>query len=1030
MENLSLALLNIGNDKRKIFCFCRNEQGKQVIVEDSEFYPFYFEKTSEPNSQYISYDGKPLRKVFVSHPSEVSKNRSSSSYSSDIKFTTNYLINKVDEIVKCPIKHMFLDIEVMSKEMSNPADAKYPISCITIFNSFSKEYKTWYLGEWKNETLMLDNFVSYIKEEAPDLILAWSSSYDYGYLYNRIEKFSERISPVGLSRYGENRDILYPCGISIIDYLRWFKKIHMREASYTLDYIGQKHLGKGKEFGKVDFSVLSDRLRQHNVEDVELLVGLENKYQIIPYFDEIRRLSKCQFEDCYHNSRIVESLIFQEAKKQNVVLPNKPQVDEDEEETTFEGATREAEQCGLFEGIGEFDLSAAYPSMIANFCLDPSNIICQAGDLTKNPYDGTFINGVWFKQNSEAMLPLVVKRMLVLKDRIKKEKDANQNDKYLSIKYDAIKGVVNSIFGVTGLKYFRLFSNQVASSITYLVRDLLMYVKEQVELKGNKVIYWDTDALFINTKKDITEVLNGYIKKWALEKYGKKDISLVFERKGWYTSLFILGSCLHPNTLIVKEDGGVEEIQNLSRGQLFCGNDIQAHYSLKTNKLLKIKTTDGLLVTDENHINLVYKKDRHYYKESSVENDISKNLKVGDYLLSPKYIPHKTLYNFSPEMLAFISMVICDGHLSEYSTECGWHKQKSFEKGKEIFLKAIPFFTTSPSSFLINENERRIRIYGKDFVNFLHFTFDIPIGYKREKTTINSYIFYSSLEAIKSFIDTTLFFEGSIRTTNTKTIQMLSYDFLSRFQLLIKKFGISSTLIENIQSNKRLSFRLKIKTIKRKIRKYDNIEIYLSKILKIEQINKELEVYDYKTQTNMFVANVFLTHNCHYHGYMMGKKDPVIKGIEGKRASSSKFEGGFQLQLLDLIHKKSTKTQIEHWITSEIERFKTLPLEEIAFPAKIGTKVYKNLPIFMRALTNTKRIKKSFNPLKGELFFYLFLNTGKNEVIAFTENDKDFIDKKSIDYDTILKRSILTKVEKIFSAMSWVFKNPLEQTLF
>jgi DNA polymerase I len=718
MENPGLKILNIGNSKRHIYCFCRNEDGKQVIVETDDFYPFYFEKTSEPDSQYTSYDGKPLRKVFVSYPSEVSKNRSSSSYSSDVKFCTNYLIHKIDEIVKCPIKHMFLDIEVMSKEMSNPTDAKYPVSCITIYNSFSKEYKTWYLGEWKNETLMLDNFVSYLKEESFDIWLSWNSSYDYNYLWSRIEKFSERISPVGLSRYGENRDILYPCGISILDYLRLFRKIHMREASYTLDYIGQKHLGKGKEFGKVDFSVLSDRLRQHNVEDVELLVGLENKYQIIPYFDEIRRLSKCQFEDLYHNSRVVESLIFQEAKKQNVVLPNKPQVDENEEETTFEGATREAEQCGLYEGIGEFDLSAAYPSMILNFCLDPANIAKEGipgksyGDEVEwEQYGGVTVNGVGFIQNNKAMLPLVVERMLVLKDRIKKEKDANPEDKYLSTKYDAIKGVVNSLFGVTGLKYFRLFSNQVASSITFLVRDLLMYVKEKVELKGNKVIYWDTDALFINTKEDITEVLNGYIKQWARERYGKKDISLVFERKGWYTSLFILGSC-------------------------------------------------------------------------------------------------------------------------------------------------------------------------------------------------------------------------------------------------------------------------------------------------------------------------------HYHGYLYGKKEPVIKGIEGKRASSSKFEGGFQLKLLDLIHKKSTKTQIEQWITSEIERFKTLPLEDIAFPAKVGTKVYKNLPIFMRALTNTKRIKKNFNPLKGELFFYLFLNTGKNEVIAFTENDKDFIDKKSIDYDTILKRSILTKVGKIFSAMSWVFKNPLEQTLF
>lgn len=705
MENLSLSILNIGNDRRKIYCFCRDEQGKQVIIEDEDFYPFFFEKANESNSQYISYDGKPLRKVFVSYPSEVAKNRSTSSYSSDIKFTTNYLIHKVDNIAKAPIKFMFLDIEVMSKEMSNPSNAKYPVSCITIYNSFFKEYKTWYLGEWNNEELMLDNFVNYIKTEAPDIILCWNSSYDYGYLYNRIEDFAKRISPVNLARYGENKDILYPCGISILDYLRLFKKIHMREASYTLNYIGEKHLGKGKEFGKVDFSVLSERLRKHNCEDVEMLVELEQKYQIIPYFDEIRRLTKCQFEDEYHNSRIVESLIFQEAKKQNVILPNKPKVDENEEETTFEGATREAGKSGLYEGVTEFDLASAYPSMIKNFCLDPSNIRKEKESNTIE------INEVYFNQNNKAMLPLVVERMLVLKDKIKKEKDANPEDKYLSIKYDAVKGVANSVFGICGLKYFRLFNNQVASSITFLVRDLLMYVKEKVELKGIKVIYYDTDSLILDTKEDITDKLNEYIKQWALEKYGKKDISLVFEKKGLYTSLFILSTC-------------------------------------------------------------------------------------------------------------------------------------------------------------------------------------------------------------------------------------------------------------------------------------------------------------------------------HYHGYLLGKKDPIIKGIEGKRASSSKYEATFQLKLLDLVHKKTPKVEIEKWITSEIERFKTLSLEEISFPAKVGVRNYKNLPIFMRALDNTKKLKKNFTVNKGELFFYIFLNTGKNEVIAFTENDKDFIDRKSIDWDTMLRRSILTKIEKIFMALNWEFKNPLQESLF
>ncbi|MCK9597314.1 hypothetical protein M0R19_09085, partial [Candidatus Pacearchaeota archaeon] len=995
----NLPILNIGNSKRHVYCFCRDKEGKRLVIEDKNFYPFYFEKTSEPDSQYISYDGKPLRKVFVSNPGEVSKNRSSSSYSSDIKFTTNYLIHKVDDIVKAPIKFMFLDIEVMSKEMSNPADAKYPVSCITIFNSFSKEYKTWYLGEWKNETLMLDNFVSYLKEESFDIWLSWNSSYDYNYLWNRIEKFSERISPVGLSRYGENRDILYPTGISIIDYLRWFKKIHMREASYTLDYIGQKHLGKGKEFGKVDFSVLSDRLRQHNVEDVELLVELENKYQIIPYFDEIRRLSKCQFEDLYHNSRVVESLIFQEAKKQNVVLPNKPQVDEDEEETTFEGATRDISQCGLYEGVGEFDLSGAYPMMILNFCLDPANITTKTKDTIE-------VNGVHFKQNNRTMFPLVVERMLVLKDRIKKEKDANPEDKYLAIKYDAIKGIVNSVYGVIALRYFRLFNTQVASSITYLVRDLLMYVKEKVELKGMKVIQWDTDSCAKDTPVIIKQ--NNTIEIIPIEDLYQSPLTS--------TSLKEINIC-DKNIEILTDEGW---------------SKIKYIYRHKTPKVMyRLITRKGFCEISEDHSLIIDNK------------CISpKELKKGDKIDLIKYPP---IYNSNVLDVDFawvLGFFVAEGTCNTYHGEnygglkYGW---RIVNQDKSLLIKASKILGKFGFKTIIHDFRKSSSIYALDPIDCrkeISLLFQHWCLTKTKNKKIPFFILSSDKSSKESFLKG--YFDGDGHKDKNGVITYTTTDksLAQGICFILNSLNIEYSLDTRTDKLNVIVIRLIKNANCSRIKEYDTIK-------EITKYNQKDYIYDIETENHHFcggIGNVllhnsiflntkeditevlngyikqwalekygkkdislvferkgwytslFILGSCHYHGYLYGKKDPVIKGIEGKRASSSKFEGGFQLKLLDSIHKKSTKTQIEHWITSEIERFKTLPLEDIAFPAKVGTKVYKNLPIFMRALTNTKRVKKNFNPLKGELFFYLFLNTGKNEVIAFTENDKDFID--------------------------------------
>ncbi len=563
---MDISLLNIANVKKDIFLFTRNERGVQEIKKVSDFYPFYYEKTNK-ESKYISYDGIPLKKVFVSEPKEITKSRSVNSYSSDIKFTVNFMTHRINSIQKAPIKYFFIDIENLSKDLPNPEEAKYPISCISVYNSFEKKIYTWYLGDYKDEKFMLETFIEYIKLEKPDILFAWNVDYDYIYLANRVKDFAKKISPIGYARMAGKKDILYPAGISIVDYLKWFKKIHNREASYTLNYIGEKHLGKGKEFNKVNFSILSETIKLRNIGDVQILIDLEEKYQIIPYFDEIRRLSKVQFEDLIYNSRVIEMLLFDEAKIKNIVLPNKRKEELDEEET-FKGATRSSEKNGLYENVCEFDLASAYPQMIVNFCLDTQNIAQNSNKTIKygdevewEEYGGITVNGIGFIQNKEALLPSVVKRILKIKDDLKKEVKENPNDKTLATKYDAIKGVVNSAFGVMGCSFFRLYDNSIASSITFLVRDLLMYIKEKIELEGKKVIYWDTDAVFVSSKENIVDKLNQYVQDWAIEKYGKSDLNLSFEYKGCYSSLFLLGRCHYYGYMIGKKEAQVKGIE-------------------------------------------------------------------------------------------------------------------------------------------------------------------------------------------------------------------------------------------------------------------------------------------------------------------------------------------------------------------------------------------------------------------------------------------------------------------------------------
>jgi len=908
----------------------------------------------------------------------------------------------------------------------------------------SKDIQTWYIADQEGTTIeakektLLNNFINYIKKEQPDIWFSWNVKFDYQYLHNRIKNFAKLISPIGLSRRGDEENIYFPCGISIVDYLQLFKKIYMREASYALDYIAEKHLGKGKKHKNVDFSKLSAIIPERNRGDVEIMVELENKFKIVSYYDEIRRMTKCQWEDLYFNSRLVEYLLLEEAKNKQLVLPNKQRREEDADNVSFQGATRDVDEVGVFHDVGKLDLTSAYPSMIVNFCLDTQNILGDGDEDEFEMYGGININGVYFRQNSEALLPTIVTKILKLKDDLKKLKKSNPS-KENDIKYDAIKAIVNSTFGVMGSPYFRLFNIDVASTITFLVRDLLMYVKSRVEAENIKVLYWDTDSTFLSVKEDVSAKLNQYIKDWAKEKYGKDDINLKFEYEGYFTSIIMLGKCLDPRTRI-KTEKGFKDISKLYRekyrGKVFClnnqGNLVLSTVnniitnSLRNRKLYKIilkhnrKSPVGSCggIFTEDHKLLT----NNGWKEI-------KNLSNQDLIHSGYLIPNNELYE------AWIGSFLGDGYISKgamfhighcfkQKAYC-WHKADLFSMTKKIKKACVESYT------LANPWYRKQRL----------------LLYKESKKQINDEIInnYSIISLAYHFVDDGWMCKKR-QCQSSLRLNTFSNEEILKLSNKIKKLGIDNsilktkTLLFNSKNTKILSEKIAPYVIKemnykilpehRSIKKHIIIKtykpffdsFYLKEYQPIQNVVYDIEVDKYHN----FLTLSGIAHNCHYYGYLNGKDKPEIKGIEAKRSSSSKFEAKFQEALLNHIINGETREDLVVWINQERERIKDEAIEDISFPCKITNKKYKNYPIFMRAFDNTKKIKKDFKVNVGELFWYIFTKDS-NQVLSFTRDDKDFIKRNNIDWERVVERNIISKAQNIFESLKWNLPLNLKQ---
>jgi len=605
-------LQNIANIGKTIYIFNRQKDGRLTIQQDYTFAPYFYEES--PSGMFRTIDGKRVNKIVCREPSEIKRRKTDTSYEADVMYTKRYVIDRIGEVLPSPTKYLMIDIEMKCEELPSYLNPDKPISVIGVYNSGTKEYRQWFIKDYQTKTIeeaedkLLTDFVKYVKEEQPDLICGWNFvGFDYPYLAARIKKlwnleFAELISPIGKTRYGRKEDeIPYPAGISVLDYMELFKKIYTREVSNSLDAVAMKYL-KVESVGRFDFNQISEEIRDKNLIDIQRMVGLEDKLHILAYYDEIRRMSKCLWEDVNWNSKVLDVMLLSEARRMNIILPSKKYgEDQEDEEMEFEGAYRRCDildkdgkviekLVGRYENLHKIDLSGAYPQAIIDFCLDPANLTDNIHEKKIDITDrktNEVKSSIYVRQNQNTLLPTMARKLILTKDVLKKQLKTldpeTEEAKDLQIKYGAVKGLVNSVFGVTALKSFRLYKVELASAITSIVRSVIHYVEEGLQAQGMKVIYLDTDGMLVTAKEDPTALCNQLVKQWVKEVHNKDLTGIEFDYEGVFERILILALCHYvgylrkPDGKIKKEIKGVESKRKNSSKfmQVFQGELIE-----------------------------------------------------------------------------------------------------------------------------------------------------------------------------------------------------------------------------------------------------------------------------------------------------------------------------------------------------------------------------------------------------------------------------------------------------------------------
>ena len=429
--------------------FTWDKDGKRIKVTNS-FDPYMYLESKNGEAESI-YGTRLMKKVF-----DTQYNRYKYIQDANIKrvfenlpATQQYLVdtfwqeNEKPEFSKNPIKVLFLDIETYSPdEFPKPADPTHTVNVITCFDSLSRRYITFGLGNFDNkdddvdyikcdsERDLFKKFVQYIEKDYPDIMSGWNSEFfDLPYILNRCtrilgEEWTNRLSPSGKvysrtikGQFGVEQVRWYIEGMSLIDYLDVYKRFSVGvKESYKLDNIGEAELGEKKiDFGNMNLATLADNdwqtFVEYNIQDVRLLAKLEDKLKYTELIKMLAYVGLTTFEAALGSLSVINGATAVRARFRNQKIPS---FIRNEDTGKNPGAYVGDPLKGFQENIISFDANSLYPNVMISLNMSPETKVAKIEDKNNKEIVLRHVNGQVFSLKHDKFLEFCKKEEVAI----------------------------------------------------------------------------------------------------------------------------------------------------------------------------------------------------------------------------------------------------------------------------------------------------------------------------------------------------------------------------------------------------------------------------------------------------------------------------------------------------------------------------------------------------------------------------------------------------------------------------------------
>jgi DNA polymerase I len=527
----------------KIIKFCR-ENNVRIPEEVTDFYPYFWvpeneypapEKLAEIEHTVGLLGENLVKKVCVT-PDDVKRERAfyTRTWEDNVKFKSRFLIDRVPVIEPVNLRIQYTDIECLIETGDIISIAVYDnyLNKVVAFvwrrnltpgalekeYSFSSGYKfKATIHKYKTREDLLRAYINFVSDSDPDILTGWYfKDFDMMEIIKNLQ--SCNINPGGLSPINKcyilhdkykNTDEPFCQGRIVWDTLQAYADLQPTKLSdSSLESVSQKELGEGKHQHEMSITEMWERdigqLIEYNCKDSVLVYRIDEKRHVTTFYDTLRRWTGCGWENLFSNSQMWDIYLLRKVHGK-CALPTT----RNENTGKIVGAEVFLPPAGIHEWVCLLDLKSLYPSIIITFNMSPETLVRGEPEPGRKVYNLT--NGISFYAEPQGLLPTVLLELLAERKKYKTEQDkyafgTPEYDTYFNLQ-TAVKVHMNALYGAMLYNNFRLKTREIGESITYCGREIIKWIRSEVQNLGFKVIYGDTDSVFFSILEKMLQII-------------------------------------------------------------------------------------------------------------------------------------------------------------------------------------------------------------------------------------------------------------------------------------------------------------------------------------------------------------------------------------------------------------------------------------------------------------------------------------------------------------------------------------------